>query len=222
MAKIRPDGTIEYDQITRPVEVQASYLASKQDKYWIDDGIAFYTGLMLWNWGTPPVSHTEVGYWLDGELWFFSSTSRKELGGKNGTRWKRADELLKHPERWKLQEKKIGYWHDWLKDSLGGLLPSCRFIIEDRIYRANALIGLGYDFYGVAADFINPIRVFIKKPLVIMHIKKLKKIYCSKAVHAVQTGILAVYSPRRKYKWAVKHGYKLIEDTALYFEVNGE
>lgn len=203
MAKIKPDGTIEYDKITRPVEVQANYLASRQDKHWVDDGISLYTGLMPWNWGTPPVSHTEVGYWLDGDLWFFSSTSRKELSGKNGTRWIKGAVLLRNPERWKLQEKALG--------KIGDLA----YKTMSRISRANQLIGLGYDFYGVGADFVNPFRVFFKKRLPDV-IGRLKKIYCSKAVHAVQTGIVVVYSPRRKYKWAKKNGYKVIKDTALY------
>lgn len=207
MANIRLDGTIGYDQITKPVEVQANYLASRQDEHWVDDGISLYTGAMPWNWGTPPVSHTEVGYWLDGELWFFSSTSRKELGGKNGTRWVKAEDLLRNPERWKLQETGWSIWVESMID-IG---------IRQNIERANSLIGLEYDFYGVGADFVNPVRVFIKKDLRdVLH--KLKKIYCSKAVHAVQTGELAVYSPRRKYKWAKKNGYKLIENTWNYLE----
>jgi hypothetical protein len=206
MAQIKEDGRIEYDQITRPVEVQANYLASRQDDHYVDDAIALYTGLMPWNWPSPPVSHTEVGYWLDGELWFFSSTSRKELSGKNGTRWIKGTELLRNPERWKLQEKDLG------------ICNGAMFKIRDRVCRANAIIGLGYDFYGVGADFINPVRVFIKKDLVIQNIIKLKKIYCSKAVHAVQTGKLVVFSPRRKYKWAKKNGYKLIDNTWNYIE----
>ena len=204
MAYIKPDGTIEYDRITRPVEVQANYLASRQDDHWKDDAIAFYTGVMLWNWGTPPVSHTEVGYWLDGELWFFSSTSRNELGGKNGTRWYKGTEMLRNPERWKLQEKKL---HDRI--GVG------EAFVAIRICRANWLIGIGYDFYGVCVDFVNPVRFFFKKPLRLA-VGTIKKIYCSKAVHVVQTGILAVYSPRRQYKWAKNNGYKAIGNTWNY------
>ena len=61
MAQIKPDGTIQYDQITRPVEVQANYIASRKDKHGVDDAISLYTGLMPWNWGSPKCSHTEVG-----------------------------------------------------------------------------------------------------------------------------------------------------------------
>jgi hypothetical protein len=207
MANILPDGRISYDKIKRSVEVQANYIASRQDDHWVDDGIALYTWLVMpWNWGTPKCSHTEVGYWLDGELWFFSSTSRKELGGKNGTRWMPAKELLRNPERWQLQAKKR-------------LRFSGNRSIEKQIWRANSLIGLGYDFYGVGADFVNPVRVFLSKPLCLV-IEKLKKIYCSKAVHAVQTGNVTVYSPRRKWTWAKKNGYKLIENTWNY--ITGE
>jgi hypothetical protein len=163
---------------------------------------------MPWNWPSPACSHTEVGYWLDGELWFFSSTSRKELGGKNGTRWIKGTELLRNPERWKLQVKGFGD-----VAFIGGLL------IEERIMRGNWLIGLAYDFYGVGADFANPLRVFIKREL-FKALKRLKKIYCSKAVHAVQTGKLVVFSPRRKYKWAKKNGYRLIENTWRYLDEN--
>jgi hypothetical protein len=209
MAFIRTDGTLQFDRITSPVEVQANYLASRRDGIGIDDGISIYTGLMPWNWGTPGCSHTSVGYWIDGELWFFSSTSRKELGGKNGTRWIRGTKLLRNPERWKLQVKALS------KRSLAGEAE-----VAIRVRRANRLIGLGYDFYGVGADFINPIRVLIKRELC-EAIKKLKKIYCSKTVHAVQTGIIAVYSPRRKYKWAKKNGYKTIENTWSYLNKIG-
>jgi len=199
MAKIREDGFLEYNNITKSVVVQANYLASMQDKYIVDDGISFYTGCMPWNWGTPGVSHTEWGCWLDDELWFFSSTSRKELGDNgNGTRWKKGKELLNDPERWQLQDIESNH-------------------IGQQICRANSMIGLSYDFYGVGADFVNPIRVFIKLPLRIM-IGVIKKIYCSKAVHAVFTGTLAVYSPRRQWRWAKNNGFKIIKDTALYLK----
>ena len=91
-----------------------------------------------------------------------------------------------------------------------------KYLIGKRVKRANKLIGLGYDFYGVGADFVNPVRVFFKKDLTYKTLLKLKRIYCSKAVHAVQTGKLVVYSPRRKYKWAKKNGYKTINDTWKY------
>ncbi len=210
MAFIKTDGTLQFDRITRAEEVQANYLASRSDKHWVDDFIAFYTWLFMpWNWRTLPISHSEVGYWVDGELFFFSSTSRKELGGKNGTRWIRGAKLLRNLERWELQVK-----------TLSGRSLTGEAEIAIRVRRANRLIGLSYDFYGVGADFINPARVFIKKRLPDA-IKRLKKIYCSKAVHAVQTGMVAVYSPRRKYKWAKGNGYKSIKDTWSYLNKIG-
>jgi len=204
MSEQNSNGTIRYDKITRPVVVQANYIASRKDKHWVDDFISDYTGCMPWNWGTPPISHTEVGFWLDGDLWFFSSTSRKELGGKNGTRWIKGNELLRNPKRWKLQENKFD------------ICNGADYEIRIEIYRANDLIGLEYDFYGVGADFINPLRVMFAHYTVIEVIKKLKKIYCSKAVHAVETGKLAVYSPRRQYKWAKNNEFEDIKDTAAY------
>ncbi len=66
-----------------PVVVAAQYLASKQDEHRIDDFIAWYTGLFPCNWGTPPYSHSEIGFWLDNRLWFWSSTSRPELAGSH-------------------------------------------------------------------------------------------------------------------------------------------
>lgn len=194
MAYIKSDGIIHYDKITKPVVVQANYLAKWRDGHLVDDGISLYTGLMPWNWPSPGVSHTEIGFWLDGELWFFSSTSRKELGGKNGTRWIKGEDLLRNPERWVLQEKDLSY------GEREGKVP----LIGRRIDRANSLVGLGYDFQGVFTDFTIPWAIIMKKDLTTKQIKKLKKIYCSKAVHAVDTGLLCVFSPRRRFKWVKK------------------
>jgi hypothetical protein len=195
MAQIDNDGKIVYTRITESTVVQANYLASRQDEYFVDDAINWYTGLMPWNWGTPPISHTEIGFWLDGKLWFFSSTSRKDLGGGTGTRWMPANEMLHNPERWKLQEKE-------LPELNGGC-----FEISCKVDRANQLIGLAYDMYGVIADFVNPVRVCIKHYMLAV-VDNIKKIYCSKAVHAVDTGELAVMSPKRRYKVAKEDGYE--------------
>jgi len=199
MAHIREDGRIEFHKITKLVAVQANYIASNQDEHWIDDFIAGYTGLMPWNWGSINASHTEWGCWIDGELWFFSSTSRKELGGKNGTRWIPGRILLRNPRRWKLQEK-----------------PMCKLNLINRTTRANWLIGLQYDFYGVTVDYTNPMRVLFSKKLTPEVALKITRIYCSKAVHAIESGRLAVYSPRRQYKWAKKNGFILVNNTMEY------
>lgn len=205
MAYVNSNGKLIFDKITDTAVIQANYLASMQDEHMVDDVINIYTGVMPWNWFTPPCSHTEIGFWVDGELWFFSSTSRKELGttGKTGTRWIKASDLLRNPDRWLLQEK---------KETIAN--------IAIKAARANKLIGLEYDFYGVGADFINPARVIFCKR--VMDLDKLpKKIYCSKAVHAVDTGWLWVFSPKRRYKWAKKNSYASVGDTKQWLIKKG-
>ena len=201
MAFVNARGEIVFIKVTSPEVVQANYLASWKDKHHVDDVINLYTGVMPWNWGTPPCSHTEIGLWLDDELWFFSSTSRAELGclkrKKNGTRWIKAEKLLKNPERWLIQESADSF-----------------FEIKKKMERANKLTGLTYDFYGVGADFTNPYRVLHPSPLwYALEVQKIKKIYCSKAVHAVDTGEVVVFSPKRRYKWAKAHDYKTIKSS---------
>lgn len=201
-------GKIIYDRITKPEVVQANYLACMKDDSHVDDAIAFYTGLMPWNWGTIDASHTEKGFWLDGELWFCSSTSRSDLGAgiEDGTRWIKGSDLLRNPERWHLQVKKV-YVYSGSNN------------IQSMVYRANYLMGLRYDFYGVGADFTNPVRVFIKRDL--YKIKIPKKIYCSKFAHVIDTGWLVVFSPKRKYLWAKKNGYLSVEDTYEFLIARG-
>lgn len=213
MAHINKQGKLIYGEITSNMVVQGNYLASWKDDHHVDDAINLYTGVMPWNWGTPPCSHTEIGIWVDGQLWFFSSTSRKELGSstekKNGTRWIEASVLLRNPERWQIQEK-------WQNKVTGN---DC---VENKIVRANRLSGLRYDFPGIAADFTNPARVFNPQKLTFKMRKKLKKIYCSKAVHVVDTGILQVFSPKRRYRWALRNGYLTIKtSTAEWMKENG-
>jgi len=222
VASIDKNGKLIYDKITQPSVVQANYLASMQDKYIVDDGISIYTGLMPWNWGTPPCSHTEIGFFVDGELWFFSSTSRKELGttGKNGPRWRKASDLLHNYDRWLLQTKALGKIYD-IGTGKGYILPGCRFKIEDKINRANSLIGLRYDMRGVFTDFIIPWAIFHGTVPTDVQIAKLKKIYCSKAVHYVDTGKLAVYSPKRRYEWAKDNRYVTVDDTEVFLTLRG-
>lgn len=225
MAKLDESGRLIYDKITDPSVVQANYLASNQDEYIVDDLIKIYTGLMPWNYGTPPCSHTEIGFWVDGELWFFSSTSRKELGssGTNGTRWVKGSELLRNPDRWLLQEKTIcprlvkSYKDQGIKD----LPKTPLFLIDRKIRRANSLIGLTYDFKGVFTDFVIPYRIFKEQDLTPELIWKIKKIYCSKAVHVVDTGRLGVYSPKRQFTWAKNKGYVIVPDTKKFLVDRG-
>lgn len=203
-------GKLIYNKITSNEVVQANYLASNQDEHHVDDVINIYTMLMPWNYGTPPCSHTEIGFWVDGELWFFSSTSRKELGSssskKNGTRWIKAEEMLRNPDRWLLQVKHV--------ESIGDRSLS--------ISRANRLVRSAYDFYGVFADFTNPYRVLCNgKYVPLEDIAKIKKIYCSKAVELVDTGRLRVMSPKRRFKVAKKLGYVAVDNTEEYMKDKG-
>jgi len=208
MAKLDKDGHLIYDKISLNSVIQANYLASMQDDSRVDDVINIYTGLMPWNKGTPPCSHTEIGFWVDGELWFFSSTTRKELGanGETGTRWRKGTKLLHNPDRWLLQERVHHAWKD----------------LAEKIDRANSMIGLKYDFTGVFTDFVIPWAVWKEKDLTPELLAKLKKIYCSKAVHVVDTGKLAVYSPKRQYTWATENRYKIIIDTAQFMVKRGQ
>lgn len=200
MSRILGNGILAYHEVTEPLIVQANYLASTQDKYLTDDFISISTGLMPWNWWTPGVSHTEKGFFLDGKLYFFSSTSRKELSGGDGTRWVDGAKMLRNPERWMLQVK---YCRD-----------IDRFEIKRIVDRANSMIPLKYDMPGVFTDFSIPWRIFYKKDLAEeLESGKLKKIYCSKATDAIESGKLRVISPRRSVKVAKANGYVKVGDT---------
>lgn len=59
--------------------------------------ISWYTA--LFNWGTLSHSHVEVGFLIDGEWRYYSSSSRNK-DGSNGTRWISEKDLFGHPERW--------------------------------------------------------------------------------------------------------------------------
>lgn len=196
MSKIK-NNKLVYHDVTEPIVVQANYLASRQDDSHVDDGISIATGIMPWNYGTPPCSHTEIGFIVDGELWFASSTSR---GSYNGTRWVKGSVLLRHPERWLLQVRRYPK-----------LNHISQHLINIRIERANKLMGLTYDFVGVFTDFAIPWAITHEHVLTPQYIEKLKKIYCSKFVHTVDTGMVSVYSPRRQYTYARKHDYKIVD-----------
>ena len=61
----------------------------------IDDAIALWTG--IWNWFTKPYAHCEIGVWIDGVEWMYTSTLR---GDNNGVVKRPASEVLKNPGRW--------------------------------------------------------------------------------------------------------------------------
>ena len=175
---------LKYQSITKPYVIEAFYIASAQDEHKIDDIISFWTG--LFNWYSPPLSHAERGVYVDGKLWFFSSTSRAELGTpdnkKNGTRWVLGSEMLRNPDRWILLKS-----------------PNKTNIIEE-INRANSLLDMEYDLAGVVADFIRPAILFNDR----------KKIYCSKATNYMDTGRMERISPRRRFQKLRKEGYSII------------
>jgi hypothetical protein len=178
----KPDGRLLPRVWQRPVVIQANYHANRQDKHLIDDVIAGWTGIFPCNWGTPPLSHTEIGLVFGDEIWFFSATSRPELGTEklNGTRWIKAESLLRNINRWSFQIKKLDFVEAWLRG-----------------IRANRLIGMRYDYVGVVADFILPVDLAKVKNV----------IYCSKAVYYTHTGEHKRISPRRIWKWANNNGF---------------
>ena len=114
--------------------------------------IAFYKynkkplnfGISLWTWFlnpfTPWYSHVEIGFEIDNEWKYFSSTLRD---GSKGTRWIDEDKLFKHPKRWDIYEIKV-------------------ISTEDMIIRAKKIVGLPYDLAGLTG-FITPFGLPNKK-----------------------------------------------------------
>jgi hypothetical protein len=62
-----------------------------------DFAISFWTG--LFNWFTPSYSHVEIGFYIDDEWQYFSSSIRD-----GGTRWKPGNKLLKNRSKWDIYE----------------------------------------------------------------------------------------------------------------------
>ena len=72
------------------------------DGHLLDNAIAFFTGLHPSNWGTPPVSHTEI--WMPSDITklfasgdCYTSTMR---GKCNGTVIRPSWEVIHNPKRW--------------------------------------------------------------------------------------------------------------------------
>ena len=200
MAYVNKSGQLVYDRIIKPVVVHLHYQQGFKDNSRVDDLISLATYAQNLFKPQSKSTHSEIGFWVDGELWVATSTSRNRQGDgtvSNGTRWIRAAELMKdHPERWILQEELVS---NYAKD----YFPECREhfarqIIEGCIDRANKMIGLQYDFIGVGTDFINPLRWFKKQT--VADIIKTDKVYCSKFCHLVRYGWSLAVSPRRWFR----------------------
>jgi hypothetical protein len=178
-------------KITQPYIIAAYYLADRQDGHVVDDVIAGWTGIFPCNWGTIAASHEERGYFLDGTLWFYSASIRKEMRNRlqGGTGWITAEEMLKNPERWALRIS----------------LHQTEREIKTELVRASRVYGFLYDTIGVILDFLRP-GLFFKKGLAYLR----EKIYCSKTCHYLQTGQMKRISPRRRSRYIMRHGYAVI------------
>lgn len=156
----------------------AFYKSDKQDGHYFDDIISGYTG--LFNKGTPKYSHVEIGFENrdNGTVSFFSATTREYLGGKSGTRWIPAKDMLKNPERWNVY---------------------CRTFSQKEVRRmvflANCEEGKPYDWVGIFG-FGTPFGTINDKG----------KWYCSEIVHYIVTvgNWMKRISPRRLWKKATE------------------
>ena len=152
------------------------YKAGKDGK-WLDDAISIWSG--LFNWGTPPYSHTEIE--LNGMC--FSSATRGD--GFVGTRFAAAGHVLRHPER----------WDTYAFDEAAHYMREC-------MERADEIAGQKYFYLGIALDYFLPLGW-----LGYFTGKGLKQWYCSQAVYYVLTGKRTRISPRRLTRWLLKNGF---------------
>ena len=153
------------------------YKAGKDGK-WLDDAISIWSG--LFNWGTPPYSHTEIQPY-DNRC--FSSATRGD--GFVGTRWADAAHILRHPER----------WDTYTFDASAHYLREC-------VERADEIAGQKYFYLGVALDYFLPFGIAGK-----IVGRWTKQWYCSQAVYYVLTGKRTRISPRRLTRWLLKNGF---------------
>jgi hypothetical protein len=152
---------------------------------WLKIVDAIISGWTLpWNIGTPSTSHVEIGFKSSGGYKCYSSTTRnrgKEGENVNGTRWISEKDLLKHPERWIILEKKY---------------PESQ--VNAMIERCHEIEGLPYDWCGI----------FGFATITGQLINDKDKWYCSEAVNYVLTGQWNKrISPRRFYRKAQKLGF---------------
>lgn len=224
--------------------VYAQYLADRQDGHLADDAISMFTGALPCNWGTPPHSHSEMGFLLSA-LWpmleledrfsramgqasildhlirhipnfpvhrsgegfdydftgdhkylFFSSTSRKYFGGKNGTRFVMQQDLLDKPERWDLYAD---------RKSPGRLWTSFLLALQ--------INGLAYDWIGIWGGYSLPILGRI--------INDPTKWYCSEAVHFLDQFRRVRISPRHWGRKMIDLNYVYLGNGAALKNWNG-
>jgi len=166
------------------------YKAGKDGK-WLDDAISIWSG--LFNWGTPPYSHTEIQlsvcfaqqqpYSRQYYDKCFSSATRGD--GFVGTRWADAAHILRHPER----------WDTYTFNESSHYLKAC-------VERADEIAGQKYFYLGIALDYFLPLGW-----LGYFTGKGLKQWYCSQAIYYVLTGKRTRISPRRLTRWLLKNGF---------------
>lgn len=157
----------------------AQYIAKRNDGHFLDDVIAFYTGLFPINWGTPPHSHSEICFLERNVCW--SSTNRDDF---TGTRFEISEKVFTNPDRW-----------DFFKIELSNEQEECLYLF------CKFHIGKKYDFLGIfgfAVFGINNINKFycsegVGFGLAIILILKFHRIL----------------SPRHLTKCLLKKGYKL-------------
>ena len=95
--------------------------------------LSSYTG--IFTWGVPSYSHVEIGFFINGEWKYFSSTMRD---GAKGTRWISSKDLFKHRERWDV------YDYEAKKDQ------------EEMLSRIRSIIPAKYDMWGILG-FVTPL-----------------------------------------------------------------
>ena len=108
--------------------------------------IAFYKynkkplnlAISLWTWlpnmFTPWYSHCEIGFLMNGEWEYFSSTMRN---GAKGTRWIHESDMIKHRERWDIYD-----------------IVMYERSANEMVDTANSVEGRLYDILGIFGFFI--------------------------------------------------------------------
>jgi hypothetical protein len=137
-------------------KIRFAFYRAQFQSVW-DDVIAAWTG--VFNPFTPPYSHVEIGFFIDGRWKYFSSASRN-ADGSNGTRWIDGDILLKNSKNWDVYE-------------LTAPRP-----ISEMIKTANNILGCKYDWWGIAAF-----------ATIFGQLNEKTKWYCSESCHYIFFGL---------------------------------